>query len=76
MATNGLHNGQAEANGIMQQDADKGRVAVHTFDPTATPAEKGAAAGKDRDQLKSANTQEGAGGRGLCDVKKKIPYVV
>ncbi|KAF9458350.1 C2 domain-containing protein [Collybia nuda] len=61
MATNGLHNGLAEANAVLQQD--QGRVAVHSFDPSATPAEKSAAAGKGRDQLKSANYQEGAGER-------------
>lgn len=67
MATNGLHDGQAEANGILKQDADKGRVAVHTFDPSASPAEKGAAAGKARDQLKSTTDQDDSGGRGSFD---------
>lgn len=71
MATNGLHNGLAEANAVLQQD--QGRVAVHSFDPSATPAEKSAAAGKGRDQLKSANYQEGAGERGLYDIKKVYP---
>lgn len=67
MATNGPSNGQAEVNNIMKQDADKGRVAVHSFDPAASPAEKGAAAGKARDQLKSAKTQESTGGQGMFD---------
>ncbi|TFK41292.1 C2 domain-containing protein [Crucibulum laeve] len=54
MATNGAaSNGHAEADAIMKQDADKGRVAVHSFDSNASPSEKGAAAGKSRDQLKN-----------------------
>ncbi|KAG6910551.1 hypothetical protein DXG01_009501 [Tephrocybe rancida] len=44
--------GQAEVNGLLKQDADAG-ARVHTFDPSASPEEKGAAAGKGRDQLKS-----------------------
>ncbi|CAL1696266.1 unnamed protein product [Somion occarium] len=44
---------QTEVNGIVQQDAAKDRVAVHTFDPDATPNEKAASAGKNIDQLKS-----------------------
>lgn len=63
MATNGA--AQAEVDGIMQQDADKGRVAVHSFDPAASPSEKSAAAGKSRDQLRNVNAQEGAGEQGM-----------
>ena len=37
---------QAQVNGILKQDEDKNRVAVHSFDPNATPQEKAAAAGK------------------------------
>lgn len=44
---------QAEVNSIVQEDAAKNRVAVHTFDPDASPQEKAATAGKNRDQLKS-----------------------
>jgi hypothetical protein len=56
---------QSQVNGIMQQDAAKGRVAVHTFDPESTPQEKGAAAGKARDQVKSnTKKEEDAGGKG------------
>ncbi|KAJ7275417.1 C2 domain-containing protein [Mycena haematopus] len=36
-----------------------GRVAVHSFDPEAKPSEKGAAAGKARDQLKSVKEDSG-----------------
>ncbi|KAJ6604267.1 C2 domain-containing protein [Mycena vulgaris] len=57
MATNGSPPGafpQKQANDIMQDSAN-GRVAVHSFDPEAPPSEKGAAAGKARDQLKSSN---------------------
>ncbi|KAG5353458.1 hypothetical protein C0989_006615 [Termitomyces sp. Mn162] len=57
--------GQAEVNGIIKRDADAG-VPVHTFDPSASPEEKGAAAGKDRDQLKSVSAgQEGPGAQVL-----------
>lgn len=65
MATNGgAINGKAELGHILQQDADQGRVAVHSFDPNASPSEKGAAAGKARDALKPINAQEGAGNQG------------
>lgn len=43
---------QAELNGILHQDAAKNRVAVHSFDPNATPEQKAAAAGKGREKLK------------------------
>ena len=43
-----------QANDIIQKDASKGNVAVHTFDPDAPPAEKAAAAGNARAQLTSA----------------------
>ncbi|KAG6814026.1 hypothetical protein H0H92_003876 [Tricholoma furcatifolium] len=56
---------QAEVVGTLKQDADKG-VPVHTFDPSAPPQEKGAEAGKARDQLKSVN------GSGAA-VAKEIP---
>lgn len=55
---------QAELNGLLQADAAKGRVAVHTFDPNATPQEKAAAAGKGSERLKSAGADKGAGGTG------------
>lgn len=61
---NGSAAANAELNGIVKQDAAKG-VAVHTFDPEATPQEKASAAGKGRDQLKSVNKVEGAGERGM-----------
>ncbi|KAF7310594.1 hypothetical protein HMN09_00602200 [Mycena chlorophos] len=54
MSTNG-HNG----NGLAPLQ-ENGRVQVHTFDPDASPAEKGAAAAKNRDQLKSVVKQDGA----------------
>lgn len=43
----------AQANNILREDAKKGNMAVHTFDPDATPEQKASAAGKGRDQLKS-----------------------
>lgn len=69
MSSNGaVANGSGhQADDILKQDADKGRVAVHTFDADASPAEKGAAAGKGRDKLKSVNDkpQENSA-RGQC----------
>ncbi|KAF7437156.1 hypothetical protein PC9H_003992 [Pleurotus ostreatus] len=58
---NGNANQQAAVNGLLERDSNNGRVAVHQFDPDATPAEKAASAGKSRDKLKSANDQPGAG---------------
>ena len=53
-------NVQAKVNGIVEQDAAKGRVPVHTFDPDASPESKAADAGKqaqkigiDRDDVKT-----------------------
>ncbi|KDN50305.1 hypothetical protein RSAG8_01641, partial [Rhizoctonia solani AG-8 WAC10335] len=48
---------QAEINGIHREDAAKGAV-PHTFDANMSPAEKAAAAGKGRDELKSLGAQE------------------
>ncbi|KAH7345115.1 tricalbin [Rhizoctonia solani] len=48
---------QAEINGIVREDAAKGAV-PHTFDANMSPAEKAAAAGKGRDELKSLGAQE------------------
>ncbi|KAF7367225.1 hypothetical protein MSAN_00784300 [Mycena sanguinolenta] len=63
MATtsNGDPNQQVDA--LMQTN---GRVAVHSFDPEAKPEEKGAAAGKARDQLKSVKEDSGPGARELA----------
>ncbi|EPQ61056.1 tricalbin [Gloeophyllum trabeum ATCC 11539] len=64
-ASNG--SAQAEVNDMVEKDAEKGRVAVHSFDPEAPPEEKAAAAGKARDQLKSVSQKDtGAGGRELA----------
>ncbi|KAJ7169501.1 C2 domain-containing protein [Mycena filopes] len=62
MAANGDPNQQAAA---LMQDSANGRVAVHSFDPEAKPSEKGAAAGKARDQLKSVKNDSGPGAREL-----------
>lgn len=50
-----------EVDGILKRDEAKGG-AVHSFDPEATPAEKAAAAGKARDQVKSIRKQGGEHG--------------
>ncbi|KAH9836496.1 C2 domain-containing protein [Rhodofomes roseus] len=52
---------QAQVNGIVQDDVAKNRVAVHTFDPNASPEAKGAAAGKGKEKLKPDGGDEGAG---------------
>ncbi|KAJ7456618.1 C2 domain-containing protein [Mycena latifolia] len=66
MATNGsAPDAQQQADALMQ-DSAKGRVAVHSFDPEAPPSEKGAAAGKARDQLKSVKNDSGPGARELA----------
>ena len=59
---------QAQANDIML-DAAKGRVAVHTFDPDASPQEKAAAAGKGRENLKSVAEKADAGERGTSSLR-------
>lgn len=46
----------SQANDILQKDAAKGNVSVHSFDPDASPAQKAAAAGKARPQPSSAIT--------------------
>jgi hypothetical protein len=54
-----------QANDIVQNDASRGNVAVHTFDPDASPAEKAAAAGKAGKQLTSTlPAKPTEGGRG------------
>jgi hypothetical protein len=69
MAINLARSGLVEVKDILKQDADKGRVAVHSFDPTASPAEKGAAAGKAREQLKSVtNGHTSPAERGWLDI--------
>jgi hypothetical protein len=57
---------QGQANDIVQNDSSRGNVAVHSFDPDASPAEKAAAAGKARNQLAStlpAKPTEGGQGQ-------------
>ena len=58
----------SQANDIVQNDASRGNVAVHSFDPDASPAEKAAAAGKAGKQLTStlpAKPTEGGRGKPL-----------
>ncbi|KAH8120625.1 tricalbin [Phellopilus nigrolimitatus] len=62
MATNGgATNGQAGLDGIVEHDQEKQSVAVHTFDPDASPAQKGAAAGKGREQISSGKNDQPGG---------------
>ncbi|KAJ6575507.1 C2 domain-containing protein [Mycena sp. CBHHK59/15] len=76
MATNGAPNGDShkQLDAILQADAAKGSVAVHSFDPELPPSQKGAAAGKARDQLKSVNNDSGPGARELqiSNVKSNV----
>ena len=55
MASNKLQ--EAQARDTFLNDKSKG-VAVHSFDPDASPKEKAAAAGKARDQLKDIRPKD------------------
>lgn len=46
---------RATLHDVLQDDAAKDRVPVHTFNPDASPAQKGVAAGKGANELKSVN---------------------
>lgn len=63
---------QAQLNGLLQADAAKGRVAVHTFDPNASPQEKAAAAGQGRDQLKPITAEKDTGGTGASCLYRRL----
>ncbi|EMD41578.1 hypothetical protein CERSUDRAFT_110127 [Gelatoporia subvermispora B] len=54
---------QAQLNGIVESDVAKNRVAVHTFDPNASPEEKAAAAGAGKDKLKGPKADAGPSGK-------------
>ena len=56
---------QATVNGIVEKDAAKGRVPVHTFDPDASPQAKAAAAGKEKHKLGIENDDVKSGGKGM-----------
>jgi hypothetical protein len=45
-----------QANDILQMDASRANVPVHSFDPDASPAEKAAVAGKARTKLSGPAT--------------------
>ncbi|KAF9535478.1 C2 domain-containing protein [Crepidotus variabilis] len=57
---NGTTHGEAnaEATAIVENEASKANMPVHTFDPDATPEQKAAQAGKARDKLHSAKHKE------------------
>ncbi|KAG1741248.1 hypothetical protein EDB19DRAFT_716905 [Suillus lakei] len=69
MATNAPSNGKSvqqsqetahtQLHDIMSNDASKGAI-VHSFDPDVSPQQKAAAAGRQRDQLKSITRQDGS----------------
>ncbi|KAI1797561.1 tricalbin [Ganoderma leucocontextum] len=54
---------QAKVHGIIEHDAAKGGVPVHTFRPDASPQEKGAAAGKGEQKLGLENNDVKTGAR-------------
>lgn len=56
---------QATVNGIVEKDAAKGRVPVHTFDPDASPQEKAAAAGKAAGSLGLEDEDRKASAKGM-----------
>lgn len=65
---------QEVVNRIINQDEAKG-MPVHSFDPNSTPAEKAAAAGKARDQLKSVKNRGPADGGGRGELSNlHLPY--
>ncbi|KAI0067953.1 tricalbin [Artomyces pyxidatus] len=55
---------QEKANNMLKDDAARRNIAVHTFDPDASPEQKAASAGKARDQLKSKTATPQISGRG------------
>ncbi|KAI0639057.1 tricalbin [Trametes polyzona] len=57
---------QAKLNGIVESDAAKGRVPVHTFDPDASPEAKAAAAGKGQGKLGLDNDDVKTGAKELA----------
>ena len=70
-AANAVH-AHAQAKDILQKDAARGKVAVHSFHPDASPAEKAAVAGQARSQLSSTTSGTGDtndGARGI-----PLPY--
>lgn len=55
---------EAQVKGIVQDDAAKSRMPVHTFDPNTSPEEKAAAAGQGKDKLRRDGGDQGAIERG------------
>ena len=68
---------QAKVNGIVEQDAAKGRVPVHTFDPDASPEDKAAAAGKTSAKLglEDESLKSAAKGECVCAVYPPPPLL-
>ncbi|KAG1783596.1 C2 domain-containing protein [Suillus placidus] len=85
MATNAPSNGgvqqpqepaETRVHDIMSHDSSKGAI-VHSFDPDAIPQQKAAAAGRQRDQLKSIVQQDGSahGGQELSIGGASVPTI-
>ncbi|KAI0757330.1 tricalbin [Daedaleopsis nitida] len=67
---------QAKVNGILERDAAKGGVPVHTFDPDASPESKGADAGKQKQKLGIDNDDIKSGGKVAVDTGKTEPSIL
>ena len=65
-----------ELGNIVRSDEAKNRVAVHTFDPDASPEAKAQAAGAGKDKLKSVKQDANdAGGRGIVPLSLIATHV-
>lgn len=69
-SANAIRSPQAQATDILQKDAAKAKVPVHSFHPDASPAEKAAVAGQAATQLNSAAAASGS----VNDVARRTPY--
>jgi hypothetical protein len=79
--TNGLLGPNDSLNTVLHNDSPSPNVAVHTFDPEASPAQKGAVAGKGKENLKDVRqTPDGEGEKGpfflSCSVFSALNPVV
>ncbi|KAI5124397.1 hypothetical protein M0805_008282 [Coniferiporia weirii] len=74
-ATNGQAQAQAQLNGLVAHDQQKQRVAVHTFDPDATPEQKAAKAGKGRGDI-GGDGVDHAGGKEVAVTTGQPPAIL
>jgi hypothetical protein len=69
-SANAIRTPQAQATDILQKDAAKANVPVHSFHPDASPAEKAAVAGQAATQLNSLAAASGS----VNDVARGTPF--